>query len=127
LIIYQKKIKHLIFGADFNQSVDNLPKKLKRLTFGSYFNQSVDNLPKKIKYLIFCSRFNQPVDNLPMSITHLTFGYNFNQKLNFKNMVNLEYLYLPENYNLTIKLEDCPNTLNVIHKSNKCINLNSYR
>jgi len=100
---------HLLFGNDFNGTVDTLPKGLTHLTFGLQFNQPIDNLPPNLKHLTFesLSLFNQRVDHLPPNLTHLTFGYWFEQPvehlppnlthLTFGHFFNKRVDHLPPN------------------------------
>ena len=66
----------IVFGNNFNQSVNNLPKGLKHVEFESEFNQSIDNLPKELTHIYFgyYSKFNKSINFLPPSLTHLIFG-----------------------------------------------------
>ena len=71
---------HLMFGPDFDASVENLSEiSLTQLTFGANFNQSVEHLPASLTQLTFGFCFNRRVENLPVSLTQLTFGGKFNQ------------------------------------------------
>jgi hypothetical protein len=66
----------------YNKCIDGLlPDNIISIIFGEEFNQPVNNLPKYLKILKFCNNFNHPVDNLPNSITVLYFGNNFNQSI----------------------------------------------
>lgn len=84
-------VTHLIFGNNFNQSVDNLPHSVTYLQFGIDFNQPVDNLPASLKKLLFDHYFNHPVDKLPPLLTHLILGDRFNKDVN-KLPPQLKYL-----------------------------------
>jgi hypothetical protein len=103
--IFPPLLKCLIFGHDFNQSIDNcLPLKLRRLQLGRGFNQSIHNLPQSLVnlsilsfYVIDISKlylltnlqtltlggiFNSSIDGyLPQSLTKLILGSGFDQKI----------------------------------------------
>ena len=83
----ETKLTHLVFGEEFNQSVNYLPPSLTHLFFGYSFNKSVDALPNKLLFISFGNQFNKTIDNLPHGITEIEFGYNFSQsidKLSYK-------------------------------------------
>jgi len=78
----QTKITHLIFGEEFNQSVNYLPNTLTHLYFGNKFNKSVDNLPNFLVFVSFGNNFNKTINNLPIGIIGIKFGYDFTQSIN---------------------------------------------
>jgi len=75
------KITHLIFGDEFNQSVNYLPPTLKNIFFGSSFDKSIDNLPDSIEVLVLGTNFNKYVHNFPTNLREITFGEEFNQQI----------------------------------------------
>lgn len=76
------KITHLIFGDEFNQSVNYLPPSLTHIFFGSSFDKSIDNLPNSIQVLVLGTSFNKSINNLPINLIDITFGEEFNQPVN---------------------------------------------
>lgn len=68
------KLKHLLLGDEFDESVDHLPRTLTHLTLGDDFNQPVDHLPPNLTHLTIGSGFRQSLQNLPKSITFLKVG-----------------------------------------------------
>ena len=111
-----------VYGSQFNQPVNNLPRSLTYLAFGCEFNQPVNNLPRSLTHLMFAeySKFNQPVDNLPESLTHLKFGDFFNQQFDIsdedsptgKSSIlpnSLRYLEFGEYFNQPV--DNLPNSL----------------
>lgn len=85
------KITHLIFGEEFNQSVNFLPSTLTHLFFGSNFNKSVDRLPNSVIVISFGTNFNKTINNLPTKLEEIKFGQKFNQSLtNIKQNVNIK-------------------------------------
>ena len=109
-------LTHLDLGFSFNQQVNNLPHSLIYLVFGYYFNQSVNYLPENIEYIYFHSNFNNSVENLPLSLKYLLFDVNsiFNKSLN--NLPNsLTFLQIGIDFDLPI--ENLPLNL----KTAKCL------
>lgn len=74
----QTKLTHLIFGNNFNNSVNYLPDSIEYLYFGTSFNKSVDNLPNSLIFISFGFNFNCSVNNLPNNLKHIEFGVSFN-------------------------------------------------
>lgn len=98
---YINTIEVLIFGPEFNQTVDNLPN-INYLKFGYSFNQPIDNLPITLKKLhIESVQFNQSIDNLPPNLEMLHIFGKFNQQIN--NLPNkLQILSLCGDFNQPI-------------------------
>lgn len=92
------RITHLVFGEEFNQTVEYLPETLTNIYFGSKFNKSIDALPNSIQVIVFGNDFNNKIVNLPYNIKEITFGYEFEQIINFTNPT-LKKITLPENFN----------------------------
>lgn len=120
---YDATKKILIFDANFNKTLPNLPNDVKTITFNknndglmSKFNKKIQKhvLPNSLLRLIFSYKFNQmiDIDVLPQSLTHLFFGDNFNKviKINVlpKSLTHLNFGY---EFNQTIELNVLPNTL----------------
>lgn len=91
---FPKKLFHLIYDDDYNDSFMMNADNIIHLTFGTKFSshrQLMENFYGNITYLTFGRNFNQPlsyldesnsiVNIIPPKITHLTFGDNFNQPL----------------------------------------------
>ena len=76
------KITHLIFGNEFNQTVNYLPTTLTHIFFGSSFDKPIDNLPNSIEVIVLGSSFNKVINNLPTNLIGITFGEKFNQQVN---------------------------------------------
>ena len=74
----QTKLTHLVFGSNFNNTVNYLPDSIQYLYFGPAFNKSVNNLPNSLIFISFGSEFNCSVDNLPNNLKHIEFGFDFN-------------------------------------------------
>jgi len=93
-------IRHLKFGQNFNQLVDNLPSTVMFIQFGYYFDQSVDHLPSLLETVIFDQCFNQLIDNLPQSVNRIIFSTDgdFNQPI-AQLPSSLTYLKLSRHYN----------------------------
>ena len=75
------KITHLVFGEEFNQSVNFLPSTITHLFFGSNFDKSVDRLPNSLIVISFGTNFNKTINNLPPKLEEIEFGLKFNQSL----------------------------------------------
>jgi len=113
-----KSVTTLIFGAKFNQSIQNaIPVGITRLEFGNDFNQSITNaIPLSLKYLTFGREFNQPIEHcFPSSTTptgkiigikHLTFGGQFNRPIKDCLPASITYLNLGYDFNQPIT-SDC--------------------
>ncbi len=102
------EIIYLKFGKDYNQRSSCFPKSLIHIEFGWNFNQSVDNLPENTKYIFFAYNFNQKINNLPKSIIHLRLGMEFNQTVNleqYKNLILIE-ISNESQFNLFINKSD---------------------
>ena len=97
---------------------NTIPKHTKILVFGDNFNQSVDMLTTSITQLYFGHNFNQSVDMLPSSITHLRFGYNFNQSV-YKLPTSIETLYFGHNFNQSV--DKIPTSIKYLVFCNKCL------
>ena len=91
----------MIFGDEFNQPIDNLPKNLTVIAVGWKFNQSTENLPSTITELSFYSN-NKIKNNIPINAK-------------FLNIYFCEY----DEYNETIENISC-NIKNIkINRKNK--------
>ena len=90
------ELEQLHFGTKYNQSVYPLNKcsKLKHLIFGDNFNQITNHLPANLQSIIYGFSFNQPINNLP-KIKALKLGFNFQQSLDFlpPSLIHLELLF----------------------------------
>lgn len=49
-----------------------MPPGLIKLKFGAEFNQSIDKLPKTLTNLTLGSQFDKPLNHIPYSVTHLS-------------------------------------------------------
>ena len=80
-------IKTIIFGWNFNQSLDEvtLPAGLQTLTLGDHFNESLADvtLPAGLQTVTFGNNFHQCLDEvtLPAGLQTLTLGDHFNESL----------------------------------------------
>ena len=70
----------ILFGQNFNQSIESLPQNLRELIFGDRFNQPI-TLPPNLEMLFFGIDFNQPIEVFPQSLKTLVFDWNFNQPI----------------------------------------------
>lgn len=99
-----KKLKVLIFGAEFNQKLRNLGKmkELRVLKFDEAFNQKLENSPKKLKVLRLGYEFNRPLDDFlhgAKKLRVLKLDGEFNQPLkNLKKLKRLKTLKLGFNF-----------------------------
>ena len=75
------KLTHLVFGEEFNQSVNFLPSTITHLFFGSNFDKSVDRLPNSLIVISFGTNFNKIINNLPPKLEEIELGLEFNQSL----------------------------------------------
>ncbi len=123
------KVKEIIFGNRFNQSISNLDMvSLKKIKFGEEFNQPIDNLPNGLIKLEFdsASNFNYPIENLPVSLRSLSLSGAFNKPIEYlpANLANLElgYKFNQPIDNLPIGLKKL-SWNNNFSKFNKPINL----
>ena len=116
-------LEHLIFGHDFNQSLEQvtLLSRLRTLTFGVCFNQSLErvNLPQGLQTLTFGyhSNRNRRLEqvNLPNSLQTLKFGDRFNQSLEPVTMPNsLRMLTFGRDFNRSLELVTLPNSLQTL-------------
>ena len=117
-------ITHILFGKNFDQSIENLPIKLTHLRFGEWddickFNNDIDNLPIGLEELCFSEQswFNKKINKLPAKLKKLKLGNNFNQSLD-----NLpKYLEKLEIYSFTFdfKLNNLPNSLKILDLDGK--------
>jgi len=81
---FNKSVDKLL-NPNFGTSKPAPPTKLTHLVFGKEFNQSVNFLPSTITHLFFGSNFNKSVDRLPNSLIYISFGTNF--RTNFNNTI----------------------------------------
>lgn len=90
------ELEQLHFGTKYNQSVYPLNKcsKLKHLIFGDNFNQITNHLPANLQSIIYGFSFNQPINHLP-KIKALKLGFKFQQKLDLlpSSLLHLELLF----------------------------------
>lgn len=75
------KLTHLVFGDEFNHSVNFLPSTITHLFFGSNFNKSVDKLPNSLIFISFGTKFNTVINNFPHKLEEIELGPCFNQPL----------------------------------------------
>jgi hypothetical protein len=110
-VLMEKNITHIIFGYEFNNSVDNLPWKIEYLYFGYKFNQLLENLPGCMRKLIFPqnSQFNNQLDCLPNSIEYLFLPIYYSKQID--NLPN-SIFYLELNYQYPHTLNNLPKSLN---------------
>ena len=111
------KMKEIIFGSHFNQSVDNLPPNIKKITFGDNFNCEVKNLPSSIEFIKFGYMFNKSVEYLPCGLIYIEFGNNFNHKI-CDLPTTIEEIKLGSNFEQEITL--------IPHKLKKIILFSNY-
>ena len=90
------EVEQIHFGKKFNQSVYPLNRclKLKHLLFGNNFNQATNHLPSNLQSIIYGYSFNHPINNLP-NIKALKLGFLFQQSLDFlpSSLIHLELLF----------------------------------
>jgi hypothetical protein len=95
-----------LYCHSFNGPInpDEIPKTVKVLIFGNNFNHSIDNLPAQIEIIVFLteSKFNHSVDNLPVGLKGIIFGKNFFKSIELLPS-NLEFIDFP--------LSSCLNSL----------------
>ena len=96
------KITHLIFGNEFNQSVNYLPTTITHIFFGSSFNKSIDNLPNSIEVLVLGTSFNIEINNFPINLKEITFGEEFNQLINGLKLQVQKIKFTKYNYFTTL-------------------------
>ena len=92
-IIKDKGCKHLHFGQNFNQNLDNLPDFIESIILSDckYFDQPLDNLPINLNTLIVGDSCKRPLDFLPVGLKNLELPVGYNQPLD--NLPSgLEYL-----------------------------------
>jgi len=92
-IIKARGCRHLHFGKNFNQNLDNLSDFIEsiRLCECAYFDKPLDNLPVSLNKLVVGDSFSRPLDFLPAGLKHLELPVGYNQLLN--NLPSgLEYL-----------------------------------
>lgn len=139
------KYPKLEFGANFDQSVDNLPVGIKEIIFGCNFNKTIDNLPHTVKKIIFknqsvfdqplnnlpnvthiifdlFSAFNHPIDFLPQSVILISFGFSFNQPVNNlpRNLKNVTF-----GYDFYQELNNLPNLKYLMFRSRLIHDINN--
>ena len=108
--------EYLNFSDTFNSPItDDMLEIIKirgcrHLHFGKNFNQKLDNLPNFIESILLCecAYFDKPLDNLPVSLNKLVVGDSFKRSLDFLP-VGLKHLELPVGYNQP--LDNLPNSL----------------
>lgn len=122
---YPSKLKKIIFGENFDQPIDNLPKILNEIIFTQYskFNQPINFLPNSLEILILGNSFNNSLDNLPNSLKYLTIGNTCSKYFNASCIFNQSLDNLPNSLiELTFcnesifqkSLDNLPNTLKKI-------------
>lgn len=104
---YFSSLNCLLFGQEFNQTIDSLgqrftqpikvlPPRLTHLDFGTYFNQSVDGyLPSTLVELIFVFVFNHPINIIPPSLETLQLGASYTCKRShlYSSVLSLSFWY----------------------------------
>lgn len=142
-LLKSTNIKYLIFGYNFNQTVDNLPNSITYLKFGYNFDQRVDNLPKSLKHIVFgnnfCKhvftlppvlsitfgdKFNKPVHNLPNTVRSIIFGQDFDQNIDILPTC-IKSIVFGHKYN-TAKNLICVKIKELFVQNNNINNINLY-
>ena len=136
---YDATKKILVFDANFNKTLPNLPNDVKTITFDkendncvSKFNKKIQKhvLPNSLLRLIFSYKFNQIIESnvLPNTLTHLDLGYKFNQIIKESVLPqSLIYLHLGHDFNQNINDNVLPSSLmylNISKDFNQEINVN---
>lgn len=99
------------FGENFNQSVNKLPSSVENIIFGRCFNNNVDYLPEKLSSIKFGDFFNKSIDNLPINIKIIFFGSHFCQKID--NLpIGIEILKI--NNNILKNVNYLPNSVKIL-------------
>lgn len=129
-IKWPKNLKQVVFGKNYDQSIDTLPdsvecisfegftafntkinklpKSLERLEISGTFDHNIDCFPKYLKYLKIIGNFNSKISNLPEGLETLIFEGMFNQKI-YKFPSTLIELQFGNGFNQ--KLENLPKNL----------------
>jgi hypothetical protein len=94
-------ITHIIFGNNFNKSLNKLNLNLIFLYFGDQFNQAINILFTKLKYLYFSLNFNNTILPQP-NLKVLKLGNFYNKYTEFNNFKELKYLTLGSQFNQPI-------------------------
>ena len=94
-------ITHIIFGNDFNTSIDNLNLNLIFLYFGDNYDQPINKIYENLQYLYFSRNFSNKLVAQP-KLKVLKLGCFYNKFLDFTDFKYLEYLTLGFQYNQPI-------------------------
>lgn len=93
-IIFPDNLKTIIFGSEFNQSIDALPDTIEHITLGIRFKQKINKYPKSLKSLE--NDNNTKLENLPETLEKLTLGYYYNRPIDnlpdkLKELIIIDY------------------------------------
>jgi len=113
-IIRLNNINQLVFGMNFNQSLENLPSCVKTIIFKSFhYDCPLDNLSNGVETLKLSKFYDRNIDNLPLSVQTIYFGEFFNQKLD-ELPFTIKNLYFPITGKFNKKLSNLPEGLETI-------------
>eukprot|EP00434_Breviolum_minutum_P018353 symbB.v1.2.016193.t2/scaffold1223.1/size130870/6 len=113
------KLKTLIVGEAFNETLEDLPPALENLTLGYRFNRKIHStcLPETLKRLCFGFRFNQDLKEIrfPTALQDLTLGGIFNSPLKGRVFPDsLRSLTFGCRFNQTLALLEFPESLHTL-------------
>ena len=134
----QSNIKWVKFGADFNNSIDDLPDDIEYIYFNdaTNFNQKINKFPKNLKKITLWG-FSPITNQLPYTLKYLEIYYSRepNQNIYYDGIINFppnlvafsslnfnmnmeNYNYLPITLKLLYIIFDGENNNNTVHLNN---------